>query len=120
MFATVLYVQARLDRFSVRNVSKGTSVERTAQPSFSHQRSLVGDFTIAQALLKELVAEAKQGFSLKTEILIHPMERVEGGLTQIEERVFRELCAGAGASRVAVWVGAPLSDAQVLEKLRAA
>ena len=103
MFATILYVQVRPDRFAVRNVTKGTSVERTARPSFSHPRSLIGDFTIAQALLKELVAEAKGGFSLKTEVLLHPLERLEGGLTQIEERVFRELCIGAGASRVVVW-----------------
>lgn len=120
MFTTILYLQVRIDRFTVRNVSKGTSLDKVAQPPFSHPRSLIGDFTAAAATLKALVAEARQGFSLKTEMLIHPMEQVEGGLTQIEERVFQELCVGAGASRVVVWLGAALTDAQVLDKMKAA
>jgi len=118
LFATVLYVQVRIDRFVVKNISKGTSVDGSAQPPFSHPRMLVGDFTTAQALLKRLVTDVRQGFSLKTEMLIHPMERIEGGLTEIEDRALRELCIGAGASRVAVWVGSALSDEQVIAKLK--
>jgi len=43
---------------------------------------------------------------------------VEGGLTEIEERAFEELARGAGASKVKVWSGSALSDAQVVEKLK--
>ena len=86
---------------------------------FSHKRSLVGDLTVAQALLKALVKEVQQGLALSTQMLIHPLERVDGGLSQIEDRALRELGIGAGATRVAVWVGDPLTDAEVAEKVKA-
>jgi rod shape-determining protein MreB len=116
----VLYVQIRPDRFIVRNTGDGRVVDRTAASAFSHPRTLVGNFTTAEALLKELVSEAKGGFVLKTDILIHPLERVDGGLTQIEERALHELAVGSGASKVLVWVGSALTDADVIEKMRKA
>ena len=119
MFTTVLYVQVRVDRMWVKNIAKGTTAERAANPPFSHQRSLVGDFTVAQALLKTLVKEVQQGLVFNTQILIHPLERVDGGLSQIEDRALRELGIGAGATRVAVWIGDTLTDSEVAEKVKA-
>lgn len=120
MFKRSLYVQVRENRFDIRNVGDGRSCHATASPPFSHPRMLVGDFTTAQACLKTLAEQARgSGFTLKTEMLMHPMEKLEGGLTQIEDRVFRELAAGAGASKAIVWTGAPLSDAEVVAKLKA-
>jgi rod shape-determining protein MreB and related proteins len=115
---TVLYVQVRPDRFIVRRVGGGQAVDRMAPQPFSHPRALLGSFSNAEPFLKSLVAEAKGGFVLKLEILIHPLEKVEGGLTEIEERAFEELGRGAGASKVKVWSGSPLSDAEVIEKLK--
>ena len=67
--------------------------------------------------LKTLISETR-GLTLFTPAVIHPLATLEGGLSQVEEQVFQELARGAGASRVLVWVGAPLSDAEVLAKLR--
>ena len=103
---------------SVRSITKGINAERAAQPSFSHKRSVIGDFTAAESLLKALVKEVQQGFVLKMQMVIHPMERVDGGLSQIEERALRELAIGAGALRAVVWVGDALTDVQVVEKLK--
>ena len=36
-------------------------------------------------------------FSMSPIIVVHPMEKIEGGLTGIEHRAFRELALGAGA-----------------------
>ena len=104
---------------SVRNITKGTTAEREAQPPFSHKRSVIGDFVAAQALLKALVKEVQQGLVLNVQMLVHAVERVDGGLSQIEDRALQELGIGAGASRVVVWTGDPLTDAQVTEKLKA-
>ncbi len=80
---------------------------------------LVGDFTAAESCLRALVAGARgSGLVLKTNMLIHPMERPEGGLTQIESRVFHELAMGAGASKAVVWTGAALGDAEVAARLK--
>jgi rod shape-determining protein MreB len=118
VFKSVLYVQVRADRMTVRNVGDGQSVDRMAPQPFSHPRTLLGNFVNAEAFLKSLVAEMKGGFLFKPAMLIHPLERIEGGLTQIEERAFEELGRGAGASKVKVWCGAALSDADALEKLK--
>jgi rod shape-determining protein MreB len=119
MFKRTLYVQIRENRIDVRNVGESRTVQAVAQTPFSHPRMLVGDFTAAQACLKALADRARgAGLALKTEMLVHPMDKLEGGLTQIEDRVFRELAAGAGASKAVVWAGAPLSDAEVNAKLK--
>src|SRR5688572_20996057 len=110
-FKSVLYVQVRSDRFLVRNITNPKSIERKSPTPFSHPRTLVGNFAVADTLLKSLIAEAKSGL-LKPDVVIHPMETVEGGLSEVEERVFHELAFGAGGSRVVVWVGPALADSE--------
>jgi rod shape-determining protein MreB len=119
MFSKPLYVQIRENRFRVRNINAARDVERRADPGFSHPRALVGDFTAAEVCLKGVLSEARgSGLALSTPVVIHPLEGVEGGLTQLEERTFRALAMGAGASKVVVWAGPALSDAEVLSLLR--
>ena len=120
MFEKTLYVQVRENQFQVRNVDTARSIQRKASPGFSHQRMLVGNFTAAQECLKTVLSDARgSGFVLRTSVVIHPLEKVEGGLTQVEERLFHELAVGAGASKVLVWVGAQLSDAEVTSNIKA-
>jgi rod shape-determining protein MreB len=119
MFTKSLYVQVRENQFQVRNVDDSSSIQRNATPGFSHQRMLVGNFTAAQDCLKAAISEARgSGFALLTSVVIHPLEKIEGGLTQVEERLFHELAVGAGAAKVFVWDGAPLSDAEVISKIK--
>ena len=54
---------------------------------------------------------------LKTEVLMHPLERLEGGLTPIESRCLEELGAGCGAGKVRVWTGARLGDSEARSRL---
>jgi len=102
----------------VRNVEESRAFNQHASPAFSHPRMLVGNFTAAQSCLNSLLAQARgSGFALSVAVLIHPLEKIEGGLSQVEERLFHELAVGAGASKVLVWVGATLSDSEVIAKL---
>ena len=117
MLRSTFYVQVRPDRLIVRKVGGGQSLDRMAPQPFSHPRTLLGNFVNAEFFLKKLVAEIGGGLLLKPAMLIHPLERIDGGLTQIEERAFQELAVGAGASKVKVWTGEALTDAQVLETL---
>ena len=41
-------------------------------------------------------------------VIIHPMEKLEGGLTMIEDRAFRELALSAGAREAVLYLGEPL------------
>ncbi len=85
---------------------------------FAHPRGLVSDFVSASALLKGFIFELQRGAWFRTVSLIvmHPIGEFEGGLTQIECRVLRELGRSAGASEVWLWQGRSLSDAELLDR----
>lgn len=76
---------------------------------------LVGEFEIAERLLKDGIKEAYSGGLLLTRphIIMHPKEALEGGLTMIEQRVLRELALGAGAVKTYIRIGPDLSKEEV-------
>ena len=141
----VLYVKVSPDLLTIRNVKTGASLserpelaiggrprkilafgsDARAQASlpgteiihpFGHPRTLVGDFTAGQQLLKAAVRKLQGGalLAISPLIVMHPLGSPEGGFTQVELRAFREMALGAGASEVLLWVGRELSDTEVL------
>lgn len=78
---------------------------------FSHPRSLLADFQAAEKMLQFTIREQhKLSFLTPSpRVIIQPMEKLEGGLTDIEKKAFRELCIGAGARQVIVYLGPELS-----------
>jgi rod shape-determining protein MreB len=48
-------------------------------------------------------------------MVIHPLEKVEGGLTKVEARALEDLCWRARAADVFVWTGRTLTDEEVRE-----
>lgn len=119
MFITHLYLRLSVNRVLLRNVDTGQSVERAPDTPFSHPRMLVGDFISAQGAVKAAVADVRgAGFARWIRLLVHPTQLVDGGLSQVEDRVMRELASGAGAGKVIVWMGNDLSDDAVRAKLR--
>lgn len=81
---------------------------------FAHPRSMVSDFTVAQQLLKHLVRKSLGTTFLQSapHVVMHPLGDPEGGFTQVEIRAFCELALGAGAAKVNIWTGRPLTDAE--------
>ncbi len=77
---------------------------------FSHPRVLFSDFSAGVILLNNIFEQLfeKKLFKASPQVVIHPMEKTEGGLTLIEERTFQELALGAGARDVVVYQGSPL------------
>ncbi|HEY0961074.1 MAG TPA: hypothetical protein VGE69_01830 [Pseudomonadales bacterium] len=98
-------VEIYLDRMVISTESE----VRTFLPKkpFSSVRLLVGDFIEAESCLRNALREMNVlgAFSLrKPRLLIHPKERLEGGLSEIEKRILVEVGRGAGAGRVEVVV----------------
>ena len=83
---------------------------------FSHGRLLVHEFEAASTLLKHAFSYvAGRGLLRSRPIaVIHPLEVPEDGLTDIEDRVFRELALSAGAKRVYLWQGRVLTNTELL------
>jgi rod shape-determining protein MreB len=117
--ANAVYVRVKKNQFRVRSLESAAEATFDAQPPFTTARLLVGQFLPAETLLKRALAEMSKGklFALSPQVLIQPLDMVEGGLSEVEERVLKEVAMGAGASRVVVWVGRELSDTEAREKL---
>ena len=115
--ADVIYLRIYADRFAIKNIDSGESRDIPRDQQFVSPRMLIGDFTMAQQQMKEAVKGVRRGLRAP-EILIHPMERIEGGVTQVEYRVFVELGLGAGGSRVGVYTGPVLAGDAVRKAIR--
>jgi rod shape-determining protein MreB len=78
---------------------------------FSHPRALLSDFYVGEKLLQHAFKSLSSNKTLRPrpKVVMHPMEKTEGGLTAIEERAFRELAVGAGAIDIKIHVGKPLN-----------
>jgi len=118
-FANAVYVRVRKNQFRVRNLESAAEATFDAQAPFTTTRLLIGQFQAAENVLKRALKEMLKGgiFAVSPQVLVQPLEMTEGGLSEVEERVLKEVAIGAGASKVVVWVGRELSDGEVREKL---
>jgi hypothetical protein len=114
-----VYVRVSKNRLRLKNIDSGAEADVMSTPGFTTTRLLVGQFRGAQTALKEAMGKVigKGLFAGSPGVVIQPLEMTEGGLSEIEERVFRELAIGAGAAKVIVWLGHELSDSEVRGKL---
>lgn len=108
-FTPDAYVQVFRNRMVVSIPERDIRVEGLGD--FSHPRMLVGKFPEAEQLLARLLQDAygKSLLSPRPVVTVHPKEMLEGGLTDIEERVMKELALGAGAREAKVWLGEDLA-----------
>ena len=114
-----IYVKVYENRFVLKLLDESArSVTIVPTEAFTTERLLVGQFGSAQAALKKGVKDVLTGkwFAASPVVIIQPMQKIEGGLSQVEESVFKELAAGAGAAKVTVWVGHELSDVEALKR----
>lgn len=77
---------------------------------FRHPRTLLADFAVAEQTLQLLLKRLQPPALLRPAptVVLQPLERLEGGLTQIEIRALVELLRGAGARQAYLWTGREL------------
>lgn len=90
------YLQIRRNHLTLKCLDSQKIATGTA--AFSTERMLVGQFFIASACLYPLAHQVFPGFinqlrrrHLRSHILIHAQEVLEGGISQIEQRSLQEL-----------------------------
>ena len=95
----------KFDALSIGN----KAIKNSVNP-FSHPRTLFSNFHAGERLLQEIIKQLvpRNIFSPAPAIIIHPMEKTEGGLTMIEIRAFKEMGYGAGGRAVVVYQGKTL------------
>jgi len=120
-FVTDLYLKVRKNQFEIKNLTEnGAWKIATPEQDFTTERLLVGQFSAAEPSLKELVKYVMPSGIMKksAQILVHPIEMVEGGLCEVEERIFTELGLGAGAFKIKLHVGEGLTDEEAKKLLQ--
>lgn len=87
----------------------------TVLNGFKHPRTIINDFIAAEMTLKFFLKKITENTIIKPApvMIIHPLDKLDGGLTVIEKRALRELGAGVGAREVYIWCGRPLSNSEI-------
>lgn len=123
LFTTDLYVKVRINQFEAKNLSTENGWKSAIAPEpFTTERLLVGKFSAAESVLSTLINEIqpKALFKKSPRVVIQPMDMIDGGLSEVEERIFRELALGAGAFKVILHIGKELSDSEARDVLNGA
>ncbi|WP_062114032.1 hypothetical protein [Collimonas pratensis] len=110
-----IYVQIYTGYFIVQNMDSGAVAQIQRDQKFASPRMLIADFTMAEHQLRQAIKEVRRGL-FKPNILMHPRELIDGGITQVEYRVFTELGLGSGAVKVGTWSGPVLNDVESVRK----
>ena len=113
-----LYVRVRKNRMDFRHVETGTEIGLEAQPPFSSARLLLADLSAAARMLKVGIGKTTGKLGLAPTIVFHPMDMVDGGLSEVEEGSYLKLGYEAGAREVMVLSGAELSNSQLREIMK--
>jgi len=117
-FVTDLYIKIHENKFEIKNVTEnGRWASAYPDSPYTTDRLLVGTFSAAEPALRGLVKSAlpKSWIKKRPRVVMHPVSKVEGGLSEVEERILRELALGSGAIKVALHVGSELTDSEALE-----
>lgn len=83
---------------------EGRSININSDEEYTTTRLLVGNFLPAKKCLKRGLKKinAIGFFKRKPKLILRPKEMVEGGLSEIEDRVFQELAYAAGGRSVKI------------------
>ena len=114
LFSGDYYVQIHENRYVINSLDKpGESRSFPARDAFSTSRLLVGHFIVAETLLRASLRQMNGRSRLKSyRLIMHPRDKVDGGLCEVEMRVLQDLAHGAGAHDAIVWEKEPLSTGQ--------
>ncbi len=98
-----IYIKIKRDWVNVTNLETSETVSKSAITPFSTIRNVVSNFNNASATIESAIKDLKLKKSLmSTKILIHQLEGIEGGLSDIEKRALRDIAELVGANKVLI------------------
>jgi rod shape-determining protein MreB and related proteins len=118
--AATLYIQFDEKNLRIFNVKKDIWAEKHLQSlevnPFAHPRVVLADIHPA---IQVIADEIKKVLPLKERLIkpilvLHPLRKLEGGLTQVERQVLSELSMRLGAAKVFLWDKEELSREELL------
>ena len=117
-----VYLKIKINQVWAKQLEGQTGVELQADQPFTTERLLIGNFDSALSVTKAAIKQVNLGKRrwVSPNVVIHPLECVEEGLSPVEKRMFCELASLANSYDVRVWEGTELSDRQVIELFQSA
>lgn len=115
------YVQLRTNELKVKNIQTGKSVTRTALKPFSNSRLIIADFLEAENLLKSMIQEIEPEslFPVQISMLVHVIEQIPDGVSEVEKRVLRDFAEMSGARKIRISeYPSEFSDKQVIDAFK--
>ena len=110
----ILYVRVKENLLIIKSVKSGKTITLEPEMPFSTKRLLIGQFSIAEELLKSGFNELSKSIFSPIAIM-HPLENFDNPLSEVEDRVLKELAFNAGAREVKIWIGQELTDDEALK-----
>ena len=116
LIKATVYVQIQKNQFDMKYIEEDKSTSLTAFPSFSTQRMLIGEYSVAEHLFKKGVKELIGSVWIPPmfRIIMQPMELTDGGLCQVEERILHQLASSMQPRTIKIHIGDLLGDEDVL------
>lgn len=109
----IYYVQIKKNSFALRCANTGESIVLNAPTPFSTKRLLIGEFSVAEDLLKKAFSHFPKSL-VSPIVVMHPLEMVDEKLSEVEKKVLREIAMTVGARDVKLWIGKELTDQELL------
>ncbi|PHR47041.1 MAG: hypothetical protein COA32_08955 [Fluviicola sp.] len=96
----IIYIRLFENKVELRHLEKDQNITRTSHDKFSNERLLVATVSVAIKFIKEILFEIKGDQLIKPRlvVLIQPMEKVEGGVSEVEKMILRDLIEQIGGN----------------------
>ena len=119
----IIAVSKAKNRHIVVAVGKECDRAQSKDPSkiqvynaFKHPRTFLSNFEFAEATLRYFINKIIQRkILIRPVIVLHPTEKLDGGITQIEFRGLMELGTSIGGKKVFIWKGHTLTNRELLD-----
>ena len=97
-----LYIRLLTNKVTIRSIEKDITIEREAVNPFSNQRMVLADFLNAEEFIRQIINEMynHKRYIPSFKVIIQPIEKIEGGISPVEERSFNDLAMHIGAKYV--------------------
>jgi actin-like ATPase involved in cell morphogenesis len=113
----LIYLVLYKNKVKVIDLMSGKFVEKNATPPFSSTRILWADYQVGENFVNTILRDFISNWGAHR-MLVHPMEILEGGLSEVEKRALIDSARHMNAKEVYLMEGgAELTVGQALKKL---
>lgn len=88
-----VYIRLYENKVDLRYLEKDQSITRISFEKFSNDRLLIASVSTAAIFIRDILGEiqGKKMFKTSLVVILQPMEKIEGGISEVEKMIFNDL-----------------------------